>query len=67
MDKSRNYLGSEEVKRTAKWIFIIVLIIGTYILYELQLGAIPFLLLSIYFFVIGYLELKQSKNSRDRT
>ncbi|MDQ0214173.1 hypothetical protein J2S13_000569 [Oikeobacillus pervagus] len=55
------------MKRTAKWIFIIVLIIGTYILYELQLGAIPFLLLSIYFFVIGYLELKQSKNSRDRT
>ncbi|MBU8881020.1 hypothetical protein BGM26_19040 [Bacillus sp. FJAT-29790] len=39
---------------------------GMYYLYQKQLGAIPFLLLSIYFFVLAYSQLLKKTNQNDR-
>ncbi|WP_409971024.1 hypothetical protein [Bacillus sp. Bva_UNVM-123] len=38
---------------------VIAVMIGTYYLYQRQLGAIPFLLLSIYFFIQAYNQLSK--------
>jgi len=54
-----------------KWIInitvISAIIIGTYYLYQRQLGAIAFLSLSIYFFIKAYNQLskKAEENSSD--
>ncbi|RLQ93481.1 hypothetical protein D9X91_17425 [Falsibacillus albus] len=55
--------GSETMKKLFLPVMIVVFLLGTYYLYPLQLGAIPFLLASIYFF---YAAIKQTRLDRKR-
>ncbi|MBP2242524.1 uncharacterized membrane protein YbaN (DUF454 family) [Cytobacillus eiseniae] len=52
------------MKRILIFVGMIVVMIGTFYLYQKQLGAIPFLLLSIYFFILAYKQLSKSADER---
>jgi chromate transport protein ChrA len=47
-----------------KWVLIGFFLAVSVFLYNKQLGAIPFLLLSIFFFAAAYKERKKFKNGR---
>ncbi|KOP71795.1 hypothetical protein ACFFHH_14120 [Cytobacillus solani] len=53
------------MKRIFVFIGLLGVCIGTVYLYQRQLGAIPFLLISIYFFILAYKQLSKKTNHSD--
>jgi uncharacterized membrane protein YbaN (DUF454 family) len=53
------------VKRLLTFVGLIGIVIAIIYLYQKQLGAIPFLLLSIYFFTLAYKQLSKKPKQTD--
>ncbi|MBS4190059.1 hypothetical protein KHA94_07560 [Bacillus sp. FJAT-49705] len=53
------------MKRIFMFAAIMGIVIGTYFLYQKQLGAIAFFLLSIYFFSLAYSQLSKKTHDGD--
>ncbi|SOC34707.1 hypothetical protein SAMN05877842_10143 [Ureibacillus acetophenoni] len=50
--------------RFVHYFIIIACVITTFLIYNSGKGAIPFLILSAYFFILAYVEIYKIKNSK---
>jgi len=50
--------------RFIHYFFIIACVFTTFLIYDSGKGAIPFLILSAYFFTIAFIEINKIKNSK---
>ena len=52
------------MSRVIHYFIIIACVIAIFLLYNSGKGAIPFLILSAYFFILGFYEINKIKNSK---
>ena len=52
------------MRGTIHFIVIMTCLVSTFFLYNKQMGSIPLIILSIYLFYLGFLKLREAKNSK---
>ncbi|EPD51664.1 hypothetical protein HMPREF1210_01776 [Paenisporosarcina sp. HGH0030] len=54
------------MKNSIHIVVVLACLIGTFFLYNKQMGSIPLLILSIYLFYFGWTTIRETKNNKSR-